>query len=682
MLNRFLLAVTLACVCGMVGSVFVGPEGNAARVEAATNAACSFTTAGFTPPQVGSEPFDIFDISAFGTNDVWVAGRAGIEYHTGHRFLLHWDGAEWEDRTDSILGRWSYDALLGGSGGSDVWHVIGPGAIHWDGEKWGDLYSLPDDFYSAIYARTPDDVWMAGLAIPASNTSFFAHWDGSNWKRVEGPTYDKPVRLNALVAVSPNSAWAVGARVKDDQASGVLLHWDGDAWQKVKTPKRRGTEWLALAAVNQDDVWAVGKRIRRGITSAITMHWNGVEWKLKNIPVPEDATGGTALSSVAALASDNVWAVGATNDGSLIVRWDGTRWHRQSKPNIIGRTEKIVAEGSDRLWIMNGGGIIRGDGATWSYGNLPWFGYYTGGLRRVEALSKDDVWALGSAVVHWDGKAWNVAFPASDAVPNANFVDIAVRPPDELWMLGYYGTGVRRDSVVVYWDGSVWTRMPDPPVGTRNIYMGSIAVLAGDDVWIAGYEAHDAGKQRLAMHWDGQMWSETVMPNGADDGFAVISRIYARAGDDVWALGSEILHWNGTEWSVSYPARATALTALAADDVWATMFFGDFLHFDGTQWQVVPKAEPDYVTYYAGLIPIALDDIYAVGSSARPWGEYSWEIQLWDGNEWQIADFEYLGFGVSDVAVVSPDEYWTVGTEKPFYGLPYAVIHRFTRTCE
>ena len=57
-----------------------------------------------------------------------------------------------------------------------------------------------------------------------------------------------------------------------------------------------------VAAVTSNDVWAVGDRA----AAALTEHWNGSTWSI----VPSPTISGS-LHGVAAVAANDVWAVGS-----------------------------------------------------------------------------------------------------------------------------------------------------------------------------------------------------------------------------------------------------------------------------------------------------------------------------------------------------------------------------------
>jgi hypothetical protein len=98
----------------------------------------------------------------------------------------------------------------------------------------------------------------------------------------------------------------------------MAQHWDGAAFSFVPTPTPLyGFDVLhAVAAVAPDDVWAVGAAAEPSVhtkTLTHTEHWDGTEWSI--VPSPNREFPGfedyhNRLYGVDAVASDEVWAVG------------------------------------------------------------------------------------------------------------------------------------------------------------------------------------------------------------------------------------------------------------------------------------------------------------------------------------------------------------------------------------
>src|SRR5439155_23809415 len=83
------------------------------------------------------------------------------------------------------------------------------------------------------------------------------------------------------------------------------------SWQVLETPDLLGQDQLSgVSALSPEDVWAVGRMISPNgqKTRTLVEHWSGTAWSV--VASPNPGTGLNELSDVAALAPDDIWAVG------------------------------------------------------------------------------------------------------------------------------------------------------------------------------------------------------------------------------------------------------------------------------------------------------------------------------------------------------------------------------------
>ena len=166
--------------------------------------------------------------------------------------------------------------------------------------------------------------------------------------------------------------------------------------------------------INVNDIWAVGYADYQTLTE----HWDGFQWSI----VPSPNVGyGPQLSGVTALASNDVWAVGSSNNytTTLVLHWDGSSWSVVSSPN------------------------------SGEYG-------HASSLANISAVSPTDIWAVGTdaftiytgegdAVTtyftlfeHWDGSAWNIVPGASTNGTSAvgRLFGVAAVSTGDVWAVG------------------------------------------------------------------------------------------------------------------------------------------------------------------------------------------------------------------------------------------------------
>ena len=191
--------------------------------------------------------------------------------------------------------------------------------------------------------------------------------------------------------------WAVGFYENLFDSLTMTLHWDGSAWSVVPSPNTNPTyNYLyGVSGTSSDDVWAVGY-FHYASDQALAMHWDGTSWDIVAVPVVGSVQ--THLYAVWAIAPDDVWAVGKYVDvgipsqieHALTMHWDGSMWTHVTSPD--GGTESNF-------------------------------------LNGVEAISANDVWAVGeyqqsvlnrikTLTEHWDGSVWSIVPSPSEAGVN------------------------------------------------------------------------------------------------------------------------------------------------------------------------------------------------------------------------------------------------------------------------
>jgi hypothetical protein len=287
-------------------------------------------------------------VFALTREDIWAVGTAG--QHSTATLSLHFDGTHW-DVIDmpAVPGYLFYDLYsVAATSADDVWAVgsMGDGThrrtltLHFDGTAWTVVSSPnPDPDSNELYgvtALSPGAVWAAGhtTAPGASAQAFILSYDGTAWSSDPLPQAGTASLLYAIAARTPADIWAVGSYADETVSGGTLvLHYDGTAWQVMPSPNPPGIAHLyAVAALAADDVWAVGiYRNASGFWQTLTMHYDGTTWQI--VPSPSLAGYYNYLYALAAVAPDEVWAVGRANDAviwiidkPLAMRWDGTEW--------------------------------------------------------------------------------------------------------------------------------------------------------------------------------------------------------------------------------------------------------------------------------------------------------------------------------------------------------------------
>jgi hypothetical protein len=320
------------------------------------------------------------------------------------------------------------------------------------------------------------DVWAVGsFTGPIDGywddrqQSLAMHWNGSAWTIVPTPNpapnpSTTKVSLEAVSAIASNDVWAVGRKEEQDAGGYVggrvlAMHWDGFQWTDRNAPwpvdrdgsvftGASGEQLYDVAALASNDVWMVGRYWREETTGVIrwfgaAIHWNGSGFEQYDLPMLSPLNNQWALS-VAAVASNDVWAVGdgnGTNEPAYIWHWNGSAWSAVTAP----------VPGADRT------------------------------LKAIVALGPNDIWAGGEyrdaqyryfpLILHWDGSSW------TQLTTPAGGDEFLVFAPDDILTNGVGGWA--------RWDGTSWSIDPGPPVTTEIIR--GLATVGPCEAWAVGW---------------------------------------------------------------------------------------------------------------------------------------------------------------------------------------------------
>jgi hypothetical protein len=293
--------------------------------------------------------------------------------------------------------------------------------------------------------------WLSGR-LGQVQPSFAAYLSGGSWQQLPMPTSLKNLRVQT--ALSPSDMWAT--------VTGGLVHWDGSSWQKTSV------SWLdqdvssmdSMAASASDDVWAVG-------------HKAGRLYKTPDSGPGEHTQGQLPAS----------------------LHWDGSAWSEVSVPPAPGRSSTLS-------------GVSSRAGETWAVG---WYEDKVGEVRQPGGGLPHELVHQGPIALRWDGMKWVDMAPPDAGGGGTSLLAVLVLGPDDVWVLG--STSPSNDpyqnedhgTYLAHWDGEGWQRLAvahGPDWG----YLTSIDGAADDDLWLSGDSPEGIGYPEVA-HWDGQHWT-------------------------------------------------------------------------------------------------------------------------------------------------------------------------------
>jgi hypothetical protein len=280
-------------------------------------------------------------VAATGAQDVWAVGFS----NPGHTLTEHWNGTMWSIIPSPNAGAAdAFNALSGVAAlaTNDVWAVgefirtAGAPAHtlieHWNGASWkivpSPSFSSPNSSNNllGVAALSANDIWAVGefqANMSSLSQTLTEHWNGVSWSIVPSPNAQPGVFSNELVSVTtvaPNDVWAVGFYYKPPPmpapSETLIKHWNGFNWSIVPSvnikPGVVDNGLLGVSAVAPNDVWAVGSYGDEPAQApqTLTEHWNGATWDLVPSPNRHGTTASNVLAGVAAISTNDVWAVG------------------------------------------------------------------------------------------------------------------------------------------------------------------------------------------------------------------------------------------------------------------------------------------------------------------------------------------------------------------------------------
>jgi len=327
----------------------------------------------------------------------------------------------------------------------------------------------------------------------------------------------KDYSLHGVAALSANDIWVIGDNIRrPPRPQALFKHWNGSQWSIYPDPASE-TETVslrAIAAASPSDVWAVGQVAES--SQPLIQHWNGSRWSV--VPSPMFVGGQGRLLAVTAISANDAWAVGyyspsdlGTTEWSLIEHWNGTRWSMipSPHPGIGGQLSKVEAISANNVWAV-GELIMHWDGMRWSVVKSPNLSYE---LSSVTVVSAHDIWAVGSfrniiqgqyvwerLILHWDGSQWSVVeSPILDNMITLR--DVAALSPNDVWAVGYEtGTGVHSQTLIEHWDGTQWSVVKSPGPGTDNELYGMDHVPHSNTIIVVGTMFYGNGETGTVLY--------------------------------------------------------------------------------------------------------------------------------------------------------------------------------------
>lgn len=343
------------------------------------------------------------------------------------------------------------------------------------------------------------------------------------------------------------------------------------SWGIIPSPNGYANNELnAVAAISSNDIWAVGDNnatTTAGQTQNVRVtqaqHWNGSAWSIVSTPNTNAGTGSNVLTSVAAVSSTDAWAVGLS----------------QPAPNTSRST-------LTEHW----------NGSAWAIVASPNVAGYSNSLFSVKADSANDYWAVGRAhsttadqtlAEHWNGSSWTITTTPNPATHSV-LVAVKVLSSTNVWAVGYQSAdNLIFTTLIEHWNGTAWSVVSSPQSTAGNGFLFGVDGTA-NDLWAVGAGTLNSLDFTLIEHWNGTSW--TAVSNPSTGGNTDLFSIAAVSANNVWAVGTTfggtttapvnhtfVVHWDGAAWSAVSAVDSGNVTeffdvAALGSDIWAVGF--------------------------------------------------------------------------------------------------------------
>jgi hypothetical protein len=252
--------------------------------------------------------------------------------------------------------------------------VLGPGAPAGAARAWNEVSvqttSGQDSYFNDVTVAPGGTVWAVGyrVAFLPGATEFRTNIQrstGGGFHSVAAPDVEGPPAvnfLNGVAASAANEVWAVGW--VRDRAARIdrtrILRWNGTAWSAVASPNP-GTVRNTLfdVAVTGDTAFAVGTWASSFYNEPLVLWLDGSTWRATALTRPAGCDGHAGLSAVHAVSPTDVWAIGHCESGanpSFVLRFDGATWNLAVAPAKLPgiRLRGFAPAGDGRLFAVGG----------------------------------------------------------------------------------------------------------------------------------------------------------------------------------------------------------------------------------------------------------------------------------------------------------------------------------------
>ena len=296
------------------------------------------------------------------------------------------------------------------------------------------------------------------------------------------------------------------------------------------------------------------------------------------IPSPSPGPNFNRLESVSCVSESWCIAVGVTDDGTLVLLWDGTAWTQMTSLNPANGSQVLlnevscvsesfcVAVGSYELQGTDMTLVLTWNGASWTQATSPSPGQFPN-LRSVSCVSAEWCIAVGenyfqqnndALVLLWNGSVWTQVSSSVVATTSGDDVEInsvSCVSTSSCTAVGSYNLVPNNASAVhqtlsLSWNGTIWSVADSPNIGNEDNELYSVSCVTASSCVAVGI----AAGATLVLSWNGAVWTPVTSPSPGEDGVYLysVSCVTASSCVSVGFIVADltfVMSWDGSTWT-------------------------------------------------------------------------------------------------------------------------------------
>jgi hypothetical protein len=284
----------------------------------------------------------------------------------------------------------------------------------------------------------------------------------------------------------------------------------------------------------------------------------------------------------------------------------------------------------------------------------------------ISMVSSSDGWAVAApaansaVLVHYTGGRWLLT---GDTYTGVHLNDVAMDSHDDGWAVGAHEDQVT--GIVLHYTGGRWDPVPTPPIPFSGLRVWAFSPSQ------ALVLASLPSEQSALLRYDHGAWTETASPRG-------ITNMSALSADDVWAtcFDGHILHEQGGRWTTYTiggqasglwgQGQPLAITMLSDSEGWAAGLINvspqgmNLAHFDGHAWTRVQGPAASDPTEIESIAMVSPTEGWA-GGDLMSATDLEAVLLHYHNGQWETTPAPSSG-GIGKIVMLSATEGWaTVG---------------------